>query len=127
MKKVTDNLLQVLTNAAIAGAIVGAFRGQEKELSKARRLGLQLANSGQFDNLEQLMDYSEGMGSPIYYNYAGTNALDWLKTAAGIGALAVTRRPVLTLAGGMYLADKQREKDARSRVFKESFVSNLGE
>jgi hypothetical protein len=121
-----DNVLQAIANAAIAGAVVGALRGQESELSKARRLGLQIGKTGQFNSLDDLMEYSRDMSSPIYHNYAGTSALDWLKTAAGIGALSVTGRPILTVAGGMYLADKQREKDIRSRVFKDSFVSNLG-
>jgi len=123
---ISDSIINALTNAAIAGAVVGSLRGQERELSKARRLGLQLGQSRQFDSLDHLMSYSQDMGSPIYSNYAGTNALDWLKTAAGLGLLTVTRRPILTVAGGMYLADRQREKNARARVFKESFSSNIG-
>lgn len=126
-KRRLDALYTALSNAAIAGAVVGALRGQESELSKARRLGLQLANSDQFDSLDHLMTYSKDMDSPIYYNYAGTNALDWLKTAVGTGMLAATKKPIVSLAGGMYLLDRQFEKDARGRVFRESFVSNLGE
>lgn len=125
--KGANTILDALTKTAIAGAIVGTLRGQDREEGIAQRRGLQLGKSGQFQDYDQLMDYARETGSPIHKQYAGTNAMDWLKTAAMLGLLSTTGRPGLAIAGGMQAMDWQFEKAARSKAFQEAFEANLPE
>lgn len=123
--KANSYILDALSKTAIAGAIVGTLRGQDREEGIAQRRGLQLGKSGQFQSYDQLMDYARETGSPIHKQYAGTNALDWLRTAAILGLLSTTGRPGLAIAGGMQGLDWQFEKAARAKAFQEAFEANL--
>jgi hypothetical protein len=107
------------------GAILGTLRGQDKRLTEARRHGLQLAKHGGFSSYDEMMAYAQAHDAPIAHRYAGTQALDWLKTAALSGALVATGRPILATAGMMQVYDWQREKAARGEAFKKAFENNL--
>lgn len=105
--------------------IGGAIRSDDRELRVAQGRGIQMGQSGYFNDYDSMMAHAAENNTPIHKRYAGTDAMDWLKTAGLIGGSVFTGSPLITLGTVAWALDKQKEKEARAQQFKRYFEENL--